>query len=401
MKLHSPTHSSHAGFGISYLVATLLAVLLVTMAGWEARAEKPKKPDSAARVRALRQKLKVLNQKKATARVGLRETKRTQRRIADELNASYERLEQANAALKTSALRLHQAEVLVRQANARLAAAEAQLKKQQQRFGRRLAVAYMQGPVSATDVLIGAQGLSDYLDRQYYVERVMGEDADLLADLRSAQREVARERRSVLSRRAELASAHEENFARVTDASRQAAEYETRRKALSKERAAQEQEFQELEEDSKDVQRSLEREMAKRQANPSGFAALPKWNGTLFRPTAGRFGSGFGPRFHPILHYWRMHTGVDIGGKFGQPVYAAAAGEVFHASWRGGYGKCIILLHGGAMSTLYGHLSSFNVRVGQRVQRGQLIGQVGSTGLSTAPHLHFEVRGNGRPVNPL
>lgn len=401
MKSPTPPSRSLARSGTGRVVTLLLALLLASAAGWEARAEKPKKPDTAAKIRALRERLRTLNQKKATARVGLRETKRSQRRIADELNASYQRLEQANAALKTSAFRLHQAEVLVRQATARLKAAEARLKEQQRRFGRRLAVAYMQGPVSATDVLIGARGLSDYLDRQYYVEQVMGEDADLLSELRAAQREVARERRTVLARRSELSVAHEENFTRVAEASRQAADYETRRKALLKERSAQEQEFQELEEDSHEVQRSLEREMARRQANPGGFQALPRWSGQLFRPTAGRFGSGFGPRFHPILHYWRMHTGVDIGGKMGQPVYAAASGEVFHASWRGGYGKCIILLHGGEMSTLYGHLSSFTVRVGQRVQRGQVIGQVGSTGLSTAPHLHFEVRRNGRPVNPL
>jgi murein DD-endopeptidase MepM/ murein hydrolase activator NlpD len=259
----------------------------------------------------------------------------------------------------------------------------------------------MQGPVSATDVLIGAQGLSDFLDRQYYVEQVMVEDADLLWDLRAAQREVVRERRQVLARRAELAAAHQENFGLVADAGRQAADYEGRRKVLLRERAAQEAQFRELEEDSREVQRSLEREVARRMANPRSFQALPRWGGQLFRPTAGRFGSGFGPRYHPILHYTRMHNGVDIGGKQGQPVYAAASGEVFHASWRGGYGKCIILLHGGEMSTLYAHLSAFNVRLGQRVTRGQLIGAVGSTGLSTAPHLHFEVRRNGRPVNPL
>jgi murein DD-endopeptidase MepM/ murein hydrolase activator NlpD len=121
----------------------------------------------------------------------------------------------------------------------------------------------------------------------------------------------------------------------------------------------------------------------------------------LMRPVPGRIASRFGPRYHPILHYSRMHTGVDFSGGTGTPVRAASTGEVFSASWRGGYGQCIILLHGGGMSTLYGHLSRIYVRPGQGVKRGQVIGAIGSTGLSTGPHLHFELRRNGAPVNPL
>jgi murein DD-endopeptidase MepM/ murein hydrolase activator NlpD len=104
---------------------------------------------------------------------------------------------------------------------------------------------------------------------------------------------------------------------------------------------------------------------------------------------------------HPILKTYQMHTGLDIGGAYGQPIRAAAAGEVFFASLKGGYGKCIIILHGGGMSTLYGHCSQIVVVPGQRVRQGQLIGRVGSTGRSTGPHLHFEVRRNGVPINPL
>ncbi len=158
--------------------------------------------------------------------------------------------------------------------------------------------------------------------------------------------------------------------------------------------------MQELEEDSQGIQRSLEQELARREILPHVFQSLPGWTSRFLMPTAGKLGSGFGMRFHPILHYWRMHTGLDIGGTLGAPVRAAAAGEVFFASWRGGYGQCIIVLHGGGMSTLYGHLSRISVHCGQTVSRGQVIGAVGSTGLSTAPHLHFEVRRNGVPVNP-
>ena len=115
-----------------------------------------------------------------------------------------------------------------------------------------------------------------------------------------------------------------------------------------------------------------------------------------------RIGSGFGYRMHPILHVMKMHTGVDLVADRGTPVYATGDGIVVQASaTSGGYGKCIRINHGYTYLTLYGHLSKILVSAGQKVKRGQLIGLVGSTGRSTGPHLHYEVRINGRPVNPV
>ncbi len=361
----------------------------------------PRKADPKAKVQALRQRLKALKSQKAAARAELRQTKRAQVRISDQLNASYQRLESANEALQRSARRLRLAEQEVARATRRLAAAEARLKEHQSRFGRRIAVSYMEGPVTSLDVLLGARDVSDFLDRQYYLSRIAQHDAELLRGLRLAQQEVARERRLLLEQKAALASAHEENAEHVAAVAREASAREKLLEAVRRERAVQEQELEALEEDSAEVQRLLEREIARRLANPRSFRALPRWSGSFVKPTSGAIGSRFGYRMHPILRYRRMHNGLDIGGRPGQPVWAAAEGEVLFASWRGGYGQCIILLHGGGMSTLYGHLSRILVRPGQRVRRGQVIGSVGSTGLSTAPHLHWEVRRNGVPVNPL
>jgi murein DD-endopeptidase MepM/ murein hydrolase activator NlpD len=123
--------------------------------------------------------------------------------------------------------------------------------------------------------------------------------------------------------------------------------------------------------------------------------------GKLTFPTRGILTSGFGNRISPISGTMRFHGGIDIGCDSGTPVVAAAGGEVVQAGYMGGYGYAVIIYHGGGFSTVYGHLSKFAVSTGQKVQRNQIIGYVGSTGFATGPHLHFEVRINGALQNPF
>ena len=111
--------------------------------------------------------------------------------------------------------------------------------------------------------------------------------------------------------------------------------------------------------------------------------------------------SRFGLRSHPILGGVRMHSGVDLAAPDGSPVYATAAGVVSFANWSGGYGLLVAVDHGGALQTRFGHLSRLLVSPGQKVVQGQVLGLVGSTGRSTGPHLHYEVRRGGFAINPL
>jgi murein DD-endopeptidase MepM/ murein hydrolase activator NlpD len=121
----------------------------------------------------------------------------------------------------------------------------------------------------------------------------------------------------------------------------------------------------------------------------------------LMAPVAGRITSGFGMRFHPILHYTRFHAGLDFGAPWGSPIVAAADGTVVAAGYGGGYGRQVQIAHGGGILTLYGHMSAIAATPGEPVRQGQVIGYVGSSGLSTGPHLHFEVKVNGQPVDPM
>ncbi|MCF8297405.1 MAG: M23 family metallopeptidase [Saprospiraceae bacterium] len=114
-----------------------------------------------------------------------------------------------------------------------------------------------------------------------------------------------------------------------------------------------------------------------------------------------RIASGFGYRIHPIYKTLRMHTGMDFSAPRGTPIYATGNGKVMNSNRMSGYGKVCIIDHGYGYKTLYGHMSKIIVKAGQKVKRGEIIGYVGSSGTSTSPHLHYEVRINDKPVNPV
>ena len=129
-------------------------------------------------------------------------------------------------------------------------------------------------------------------------------------------------------------------------------------------------------------------------------SGVGRQTGALHQPVPGRITSGFGYRVHPILGYRRFHRGLDIGAAHGTPILAATDGRVARAGWGGGYGNMVQLSHGGGLATRYGHMSRIAVSAGQAVRQGQVIGYVGSTGMSTGPHLHYELFRNGQLVDP-
>lgn len=132
------------------------------------------------------------------------------------------------------------------------------------------------------------------------------------------------------------------------------------------------------------------------------FESLPSSNASYLNPLPGAvLTSSFGARVNPITNRYSFHEGVDLAGNFGDPVRAARSGTVTYAGWLEGYGYTVIIEHGQGITTLYGHNSSLSVNIGQNVRAGQTIASVGSTGQSTGPHVHFEIRKNNEAINPL
>jgi murein DD-endopeptidase MepM/ murein hydrolase activator NlpD len=320
--------------------------------------------------------------------------------------------EEAALAAATAALQDAQAATLVvaqqlDEVGARLEATRQELADKKGEFNARAVAAYKYGgSVSYAGALLDADDFSELATTAYYLKSVMQYDNRLIEQVSGEAREIAEARADVdlLHEQLTTQQAEAERAAveveRATQAQRKLAEMAAIERAKSAEIKSQLDgqlaSYNALVADLEAESRKLEEELAR-----SRWRAGRPGVGELLWPTNGRAGSGFGWRVHPIYGSRRMHTGVDISGPYGQPIIAAAEGLVVHAGWRGGYGLAVVIDHGGGLATLYAHQSSINVASGQVVSSGQKIGSIGSTGQSTGPHLHFEVRVNGTPKDPM
>ena len=222
------------------------------------------------------------------------------------------------------------------------------------------------------------------------LDEVAADEAEALADLRVTQRRKA----EVEARAAELQTARDAQASATATADAEAAHEESLLASLRGQRSAYERRIRDQQRESDEIADLLRR-------RGSGGATI-SGHGSLSSPVATPvITSTYGYRVHPIFGDRRLHTGIDLRASSGTAIKAAAPGEVVFAGWRGGYGNCTIVDHGGGVATLYAHQSALQVAQGDEVKRGQVIGAAGATGNATGPHLHFEVRVNGVPVDPM
>lgn len=276
-------------------------------------------------------------------------------------------------------------------------------------FVDRAVAAYMAGPTAYVEGVLGSDSFNDVLDRYEYYQAALDADSTLLDEIGTLRDGIEERRIEVEERQDEISSAklalqadreaksvmHEETSAVLAERERLVAE---KRSLLAGVRGKEARYRQ--------VANQLEREAAEKRAiiaaaGSTASGALPTGGGQLLWPAAGPMTSGYGYRTHPIFGDTRLHTGIDIAAGYGAPVVAGDAGAVIYVGVMSGYGNVIVLDHGDGLSTTYNHLSSFFVSSGQSVARGSQIGAVGCTGYCTGPHLHFEVRVNGDPVDPM
>lgn len=247
---------------------------------------------------------------------------------------------------------------------------------------------FKRGPTRPYEVMLGSGDISEALERSEFVRVLTLADRGQLEGLHAAQVAVSAQRERLAAEREELVALEQEQRELLEQA-------QQLRESAALRSAEAASEARTLAEQKEDLEADAQRltTLIRARTAPSRSTGSPSTSGYAW-PRCARVTSEYGRR------WGRLHSGIDIDGNTGDPIYASKGGVVIHAGWQGGYGRLVMIDHGDGVVTAYAHMSAFSVGEGQRVDRGQRVGSVGSTGNSTGSHLHFETRVNGGAVNP-
>lgn len=387
-------------FGHKSLVSVTAGVVVFALVGiWQPPVLQAQ--SRSDRIRELRRQIDEASKK---AQAELEAIEASDRRLT-EVN---DLIAQTEAQLSEARTRVEEAQKVLFEAVSRVQAVEEHLARAQLRYTDarrkvevRVVQLYKYGRTSGAEALLDSDSFEQVLLSSKYNQSIQQRDQRLsdaiaaaIKDLSETREELDKARKEAEHRR-DVLRAEQEHLEGILAEQKQLkaaleTEIETHRKILAG-----------IEADRAKLERALD-ELEGQSRRVSGFAlSRGSGKGRLAWPCTGAVVSGFGMRLHPILGYARMHTGVDIDCPNGAAVGSAASGIVVYAGWSGGYGNFVMVDHGDGLATAYAHLSRIQVSRGQSVAQGQTVGNVGSTGLSTGPHLHFEVRVNGNPVDPM
>ena len=326
----------------------------------------------------------------------LNESKAKEKSLGDQVNSLEQQINSKQSDIDELEASISEAQAKLETLEEELAAAEEKVNTQNENLNARLRNMYKNGSVGFIDVLMDSGSFSEFLNNLSLVEKVYTSDQDVLEELQKAYDEIDAKKKEIETLQAELSESK--------------ATMEEQKSSLEADKASVEKKKSEIAADSAETQRELDKLEADAQAltssirNSGSSSSSSKYNGGIMAwpvPSCHTVSSGYGGRIHPTTGKYKFHGGLDIPGSYGSAIVAANSGKVIWAGNRGdSYGNYVIIDHGGGVSTLYGHASKVLVSTGQSVSRGQRIANVGSTGRSTGPHCHFEVRINGSRVNP-
>ncbi len=358
-----------------------------------------------SQISAAQQKLNQTNSQKQAAQSEVAQLDRELSSVQAELN-------QLNAQLADTSARLAKEQEELEQAK--------KVKTEQyETLKKRIRIMYEYGNSGYLEVILGAKSFSDFLTRVEYANRFMKHDNELLAEYAEAERIINENVISIENDKKTIEDLQSKQTTKQQELDSKIKQKTAIVKQLDSNAATYEAQIADLEQQDKNVQALIQKaqaaaaEAAKAAQTAQQSTAISRGNpGRVYNSDGRHFqypvpayqgyapNSGYGYRGSPISGKQEFHTGLDLKATLNTDVVAAESGTVIYAGWRGGYGKCIIIDHGGGYSTLYAHNNVLYVSVGQQVSRGQVISGAGTTGYSTGVHLHFEVRINGQHTNP-
>lgn len=344
-------------------------------------------------------KLSIYEKQQQELKAQINEARKNVNNSVIEKNALLKELKEINDNIDDIQNVISQLDIEIGQAETQIDATQVEIENKQRDLDGRLAIfntrlkeIYQYGDVDFLEVLLQSSSLTDFLTRFEYLRYIADNDQKLLEEVKGLKQTLEDEKASLVAQKEELESkkiTHESKVQELQVASNRQQELVNDKQHEVELEYASLAAFEEASNQIAAQIRSLQTSSGKA---PSSMV----WP----CPSSHRVTSPYGPRVHPIKKTKSVHTGVDIGASSGSKIVAAADGKVIAAGYNSAYGNYIIIDHGGGTSTLYGHMSAFVAHNGDQVTAGQQIGKVGSTGLSTGPHLHFEVRINGQHTSP-
>lgn len=272
---------------------------------------------------------------------------------------------------------------------------EEELTDKNKMLNKRVRDIYINGQISYIDVMFGAKDFADLMTRMDVLKRIIKHDYDLVMEVKEKKAVIKTARVELEKDKAAVKLLVDDADAKLTELEDLRAAKEELLAEAENDQAASEAAYNELMAASEEIAALIRQSQI-----PNYVYTGEAGAGGMVWPLNGPVTSPYGWRTHPIYGTSRFHSGLDIGGDYGLPIVAAASGVVSHSGWISGYGYTVIIDHGGGVSTLYGHNEELTVSVGQSVGQGQTIAWCGSTGNSTGPHCHFEVRINGEVTSP-
>ncbi|MBC7332365.1 MAG: peptidoglycan DD-metalloendopeptidase family protein [Synergistetes bacterium] len=337
----------------------------------------------------------------------IRAREKKEKSILSEISELDKEIEKVTLEVNITSLKIKKLDSEIEKKKALIRRLLSELEYKRHLLSERLCAMYRYGRASYLEALLRASSWEDLALNSFYLRRIANYEASLIKEIELREKEVSREKAELERKLKDLTVLKEKLKRELASLNSKKSQREALLKKIRKEKAFYQKAYQEFEELSRQLEVTIRKLIAdKRRASlgrseESSSFRLGRRRPRLIWPVKGQVVSSYGYRVHPRFKTREFHAGIDIKAPRGTAVKAAASGEVIFAGWLRGYGRVVIILHSGGIATVYAHLNDVVVSEGQEVSQGQVIGSVGSTGLATGSHLHFEVRIDGRTVNPL
>ncbi len=321
------------------------------------------------------------------------ENKKQEKTLTTQIKTLDQKIDQTEQEIGSISTQITMTKAQIEKTRAELKQAENNISSKKSVLNSRLRVMYKNGNVGYAEVLLASANIVDFFSKLDMVQKVVDHDTGLLKYMKEQQEAIDAKKRKLETYEGQMVSMKNRMEVKQNELEQNRGQAARTKEKVQQDNAALEKQIDELNQYAQKIADEIRRKQSKGEYK----------GGKLAWPTPGysKITSPFGYRIHPILKTKKLHTGIDVGIPTGKDIVAAGDGTVIHSDWLGGYGKVIMLDHGGGIVTLYAHNSSLVVKDGDTVKRGQTISKAGSTGLSTGPHLHFEVRKNGEYVDPI